>query len=367
MCASASEARPLVVMTRNVYLGADLIRPALEAAAAGPETTAALLALGRETHRARAVAHRTDFRVRSRLLAAEVARTTPHLVGLQEVALWRHGPTRLTADGLPDPACLGVPDATTLEEDFLGLLLEALADAGVAYRAVHVSERADVEGPAFAALPTDPDACDVRVTLHDVVLAREGVEVTGSGEGTYAANLKVDVAGVAMAPARGYQWVDLRLDGRDLRFVNTHLEAFSCTVGLAQARELAAAVPADRPVVVVGDLNSDPDDESVPAGEQQQRRAPYAFLTGPGGFTDPWPALAPSHPGFTFGCGEALDDPAATVFCKRIDFVLARTADRRPPEVLSGEVTGTSLTDRDPETGLWPSDHGGVVLRLRGL
>ena len=35
-------------------------------------------------------------------------------------------------------------------------------------------------------------------------------------------------------------------------------------------------------------------------------------------------------------------------------------------KVQRGEVTGTSVTDRDPATGLWPSDHGGVVLRLRG-
>jgi hypothetical protein len=25
------------------------------------------------------------------------------------------------------------------------------------------------------------------------------------------------------------------------------------------------------------------------------------------------------------------------------------------------------MSDRDPTTGLWPSDHGGVVLRLRQL
>jgi hypothetical protein len=28
---------------------------------------------------------------------------------------------------------------------------------------------------------------------------------------------------------------------------------------------------------------------------------------------------------------------------------------------------GNDLADRDPSTGLWPSDHAGVVLRLRGL
>lgn len=32
---------------------------------------------------------------------------------------------------------------------------------------------------------------------------------------------------------------------------------------------------------------------------------------------------------------------------------------------LSGEVVGNELTDRDPATGLWPSDHAGVVFRLK--
>ena len=30
-------------------------------------------------------------------------------------------------------------------------------------------------------------------------------------------------------------------------------------------------------------------------------------------------------------------------------------------------VTGNSVASRDAATGLWPSDHAGVVMRLRGL
>ena len=36
-------------------------------------------------------------------------------------------------------------------------------------------------------------------------------------------------------------------------------------------------------------------------------------------------------------------------------------------DVVDCEVTGNEVADRDPATGLWPSDHAGVVLRLRGL
>ena len=47
--------------------------------------------------------------------------------------------------------------------------------------------------------------------------------------------------------------------------------------------------------------------------------------------------------------------------------IFARTADGDPLAVDRGRVTGTTVATKDPATGLWPSDHGGVVLRLRGL
>ena len=47
--------------------------------------------------------------------------------------------------------------------------------------------------------------------------------------------------------------------------------------------------------------------------------------------------------------------------------IFAHTPDGKPLDVDHGYITGDQLTDRDPATGLWPSDHAGVVLRLRGL
>jgi hypothetical protein len=62
-----------------------------------------------------------------------------------------------------------------------------------------------------------------------------------------------------------------------------------------------------------------------------------------------------------------VNDPTAAGFDHRIDMVFARTQAGDALAVDRGEVTGTDLADRDPETGLWPSDHGGVMLRLRGF
>jgi hypothetical protein len=47
--------------------------------------------------------------------------------------------------------------------------------------------------------------------------------------------------------------------------------------------------------------------------------------------------------------------------------VFARVANGDRLSVVGGTVTGVAPEDKDPVTGLWPSDHGGVVLRLRGL
>ena len=90
----------VTVMTRNVYLGADINRPVR--AARGKSGGEALAALGQANDQVRAIVDQTDFRVRSRLLAAEIAAARPDLVGLQEVALWRKGPLELDAIGVPN-------------------------------------------------------------------------------------------------------------------------------------------------------------------------------------------------------------------------------------------------------------------------
>ena len=48
----------------------------------------------------------------------------------------------------------------------------------------------------------------------------------------------------------------------------------------------------------------------------------------------------------------------------------AARADGGPLRVVRGEVTGDQVADRyldGVDTGLWPSDHAGVVISLRGF
>jgi endonuclease/exonuclease/phosphatase family metal-dependent hydrolase len=363
--AKPDDAGSVTVMTRNIYLGADINRPvraATEAADAGGDQTAILLALGRATHQTREIVDRTDFTVRSGLLAGEIADTSPDLVGLQEVALWRSGPF--------NPAGIAGPSASNVDYDFLEMLLDDLEKEGVVYEAVNVGMRADVEAPAFAAYPGDGTERNVRMTMRDVILLRadSGLSVTGEGNQIYGVNLEVEIAGVPMNFDRGYNFVDVaNAAGVDLRFVNTHLEAFSSDIALAQAVQLVTEAGAtSRTTVIACDCNSDPLDDSVKSFDSHPHKAPYEFIVGQG-FEDMWLAKWPAQRGWTAGLSELVNDTKTWGFDHRIDMIFARPAAGETIRVRHGEVTGDKKGDRDKATGLWPSDHAGVVIELEGL
>jgi endonuclease/exonuclease/phosphatase family metal-dependent hydrolase len=367
-------AKPITVMTRNIYLGADINRPvdaALRAAAQpGANQFTIVTALANATHVTRAVVDRTDFGVRGRLLADEISAAQPDLIGLQEVALWRHGPMQLDQ--------VGVPNAQTVDYDFLQILLDDLTARGTSYVAASVANRADVESPSFTGPITSPggDPRDVRLTVRDVVLVRASSSLTvlDEDEHIYAVNLHVGVAGATFDFDRGYQWVDVRAGAQRFRFVNTHLESFSSDIALAQADELLTkATSPDRSTVFVCDCNSDPANSTVKPIDHVPHNAPYGLITSPGKYTDLWKASGrPADlPGFddgdTSSLNETVDEPIPGPWTHRIDMVFGRTADGSALTTDRGRVTGRDGDPRDPVTGLWPSDHAGVVMRVRGL
>lgn len=359
-------AKPVTVMTRNLYLGADINRPveaALAAQQQGGSDVEILLALAAGSEATRNIVDQTDFRVRARLLADEIKRTAPDLVGLQEVALWRSGPLELDK--------VGLPNAATVDYDFLQLLLAELNSQRHLYSAAVVGVRADVESPAFTGSPFDQTIGgrmeDVRLTMHDVILIRNSgsLTVTGAHDKIFEVNLSLEAAGVSFNFDRGYQWVDVREGGQTFRFVNTHLEAFSSDIALAQAEEMVDSATARKTsTVIVCDCNSDPLNESTKRGDSVQHKAPYDFITRT--YTDQWLRWAPADQGWTSGLNETADEYPPT-WTHRIDMIFGRTASGAPLGVDRGEITGNEPGDRDMATGLWPSDHAGVVLRLRGL
>lgn len=349
------QGKPLTVMTRNLYLGADLTR-AFAALQAPPDRQLEVL-IGATTT-IRAIVDQTNFPLRAQRLAREIAEHRPDLIGLQEVALWRHGP-------------LGAP-ATTVDYDFLQLLLDALAAQGVRYEAVAVQQESDVTLPAFLGGTLQ----NARLTMRDVVLERasNGVKVLDASGANYVTRIPVTLAGQTVAFIRGYNVVDVRAGNKPVRFINTHLESESSDVAYAQAAELLAgpAAPSNGWATILAcDCNTDPLNASVKPGQTRAHRDPYLLLTGPGGFHDEWLLFAPAAAGFTSGLSELVNDTpeaAAAEFNHRIDFILGRRADGSPMPVDWAAVTGKDPDDRTAETPigrLWPSDHAGVVVRLR--
>ncbi|HKG34865.1 MAG TPA: hypothetical protein VKA89_00340, partial [Solirubrobacterales bacterium] len=170
--AARANGKVVNVMTRNVYLGADLT-PAINAS--GPnEFSHANGKILRDVDT-------NNFPVRARGLAKEIRGKSPDLVGLQEVALWRENPNASLAPAVGT----GPKTATTVHQggDFLALLMARLNQGKKRYRVVKVQNEFDFEAPADynntpgdgdpAVAPVMPDAeMNGRLTMRDVILAK---------------------------------------------------------------------------------------------------------------------------------------------------------------------------------------------------
>jgi endonuclease/exonuclease/phosphatase family metal-dependent hydrolase len=195
----------LTVMTRNLYLGADLT-PALVATDPAALVTA--------TTGIWASVQANDFKDRAKGIAAEIAAARPDLVALQEVALWR---TQTPSDAS------ATPNATTVAYDFLALVRAELQALGATYDVAEELPLTDLEVP-IATGPSTFD--DVRFTDRDVILARSGVAAAGAEGHVYATLLTVPLpGGVSVSVKRGWTRVATTAAGQPVTFVNTHLES----------------------------------------------------------------------------------------------------------------------------------------------
>jgi endonuclease/exonuclease/phosphatase family metal-dependent hydrolase len=335
-------------MTRNVYLGADL-SPAIEAEGLCEAVDGAGVIYNE--------VQRTNFPERAVPLAREIRRAKPHLVGLQEVALWRtQTPTDLGAPPLNPNAS----PAKTVAYDFLDLLMDEL---GARYRVVGVQEEFDAE------LPADTDAndatgnssacgadLDARLTMRDVILARDGVKTGRVRKGHYEERYVANVSGVEIPADRGWLWTPARVGDANFRFVNTHLEAFGDPkIREAQAKELIRkALRGKGQRVLVGDLNSGlRKPHRIGAGLTDSPDDPLAFKALKDfGMKDRGAVQSCCFP-------SALNDPSYE-FDHTVDHVLVKPGVRRAGRAF---VTGDDPDQMTP-SGLWPSDHGGVVSKL---
>jgi hypothetical protein len=349
----------ITVMTRNLFLGADL-SPAIQAA----DIPSAIDGAGTVWNELQ----NTKFPERAAPLAREIKRSKADLVGLQEVALWRK---QTPSDGGAPPISPipGAQPASDVEFDFLTLLRAQLKKVGAKYRVVVVQNEFGGELPVDVdhndATGTGPLAAfgadfDARLTMRDVILVRRGskVKLGQTRKGHYTTRYEPNVGGIVIPVDRGWVSVEAKIRGMRggqprysrFRFVNTHLEAFGDpAIREAQAKELAAG-PLDtrKQVILVGDLNSGIARHNEPEqpGDDLAFRALADF-----GMRDDGAIQS--------CCYDNLFDPNAT-FDHTVDHVLTKPGLRR----VRAYVTGHDPSERTA-SGLWPSDHGGVVSRLQ--
>lgn len=340
----------LGVMTYNVYVGAPIDRVALV-----EDPTQVPLAVAEVF----AAVQATDFAERSEAIADQIAARGAHVVGLQEVSLFRSQSPGDFLAGNPQPA-------TTVVLDYLNLLLDALRARGLEYDVAASSRNFDIELPALNFSTGGLD--DLRLTDFDVILVRSDVAWANPQAATFAAALPITVGGFQIALSRGWASVDLVFKGLPYRFVNTHLEPADIAPGVvvpelaalqaAQAAELLAIVDgAEMPVIMVGDFNSAADGSTT---------ATYRTVIE-AGFVDAWTVGRPRGDGFTSNQDADLLNPVSRLF-HRIDFVFYRDDFTRSGGGFRGAVeadlAGEEPGDRTP-SGLWPSDHAGVGAELR--
>jgi endonuclease/exonuclease/phosphatase family metal-dependent hydrolase len=365
----------VTVMTRNLYLGADL-NPAIGATGI-PEAIKGAGEVWREFQS-------TKFPERAVPLAAEIRKAKPDLVGLQEAATWY---VQNPSDGgWTESGGIGAPasEAGQEEQNFLALLMAQLNKGkGPKYREVIVQEEFKGELPVDADDNTSTGTgplgglgadFDAQLIMHDAILVKKGskVKLGKSDSGQYTNRFVAQIVpGVEIGVDRGWVSVEAKTKGKGkkkgkkaksskFRFVNTHLEAFGDpTIREAQAKELIAGpLDTNKQVVLVGDINSGLQERHATGGYQFQPGDPLAFMAlEAAGFKDngvkklgqPYPQTC---------CDDPRDHPL--VFDHTVDHVLTKPGLKTRKAFATGNDP-----DQRTASGLYPSDHGGKVSRLQ--
>lgn len=272
---AAQGAAPTVkVMSRNIYLGAD-VGVALELI---PDMPAAAQFMWDQVNK-------NDFSKRSVALAAEIKEYGPDVIGLQEATIWY---------------CKKNAWSKKVEVfNFTDQLLEALdgdyvlasKDGKTAFNPGY-----SINPIPFLTIVKDPekfpkifgqekaacgfqigDALAIKKELTDQVIQVGNTEY----EATYS------IVPTLMTIYRGYTWADLNISDTKVRFVTTHLESIWDENKVPNSAKQATQLIADlkntnMPLVVIGDFNSDPRDPR-PANAANPGLQPTASKECPAG------------------------------------------------------------------------------------
>ena len=324
--AGTPDAEPLTVMTYNVYVGSsaepllsieNLLQVPIEVASMYNNVIA------------------SDFPARAAAIAKSIKAYQPHLVGLQEISLIRQ-------QSPGDRIAGGTIPAEEVIMDFLQILMDALQAEGLDYQVAAQIANLDVEMPMF----TDTGIVDVRLTDFDVLLARSDVAVSRATSANYTNALTIEM--LALEVQRGYIAVDATIAGVTYRVVNTHLESSVEANRVAQTQELVDILSGETlPIVLLGDFNT-----AAPDG------AGYQILLS-AGYVDVWQMDSEGTGNTCCQDDDILNE--VSDLSRRIDLIFVRNLEL--PTAVMTHTIGDKPSERLP-SGLWPSDHAGVVAHL---
>ncbi|HUP05276.1 MAG TPA: endonuclease/exonuclease/phosphatase family protein [Bryobacteraceae bacterium] len=278
---------------------------------------------------------------RAGLLADQIAEQKPDILALEEVTLWRTGPTINTA-------------VIPVYDQLATLLLQLLA-RGAFYDVVTINTVDDVALPG-SKVPA------LRFTDRNVLLVRAEL----LRPALHLSNVQSHVF-QAVLPFAGLQihsgWIsaDVYMGNKQFHLIATHLESTvpgvpaATDVQIAQTKELLQALPAGVPTVICGDFNSDANDNPI-----VEDYTPSADMIRQAGFSDVWRVMHGGDPGNTWPL--YLEDqypiafPPQTPF-ERIDLIFSQgMLIQKEEQVLAPGAKGFT-----PPFG---SDHAGVIATL---
>jgi endonuclease/exonuclease/phosphatase family metal-dependent hydrolase len=316
------------VMTQNMDEGSDFEE--LRAAKTPTEVFAAVTTI---YHNILA----TQPAERAAAMAREIANKRPDLIALHEASMLRIG-----------PLFAPTPSATTVKMDLIKSLLDELDKLGEHYALAGTITNLDAEAPSITL------GFDVRITDRDAIIVRTDIDMITIDRGSqYFSTVQTvpSPVGPTTIPG-GWVFLDAIIRGQPLRFVSVHLDPGpSILIQVLQAKELVQTAGATTlPIVFGGDFNTTANDPSNPTYSVYQ-----ALISG--GLKDAWKR---TEPGFTC-CqdGDLLN--AQSKLSYRIDLILY-LGDFSVADIV---LVGDQPADKTP-SGLWPSDHAGVVATLDG-
>lgn len=384
MPSAYGEEKTITVISRNLYLGAD-VGVAMELI---PDFSAAAQFMWDQVKA-------TNFKERAPKLAQEVISHNADVVGLQEATFWyckksifskRVVVYDFTEEFLKATKALGT-EYVLAEKDGVKAL-----NIGYSIPAIPLLTMVNDPETFQPIFGSDKAACGFEIGDALAVKRELAGSILTVGNTEYEASYSIIPK--VMTIYRGYTWADIDYKGSRLRVVTTHLESLwdkgKIPNAAIQAKQLIGDLSkTSMPLIVMGDFNSDPRDPrpdavSNPGGQPEASGECLAQVDNPtiesaikncnaywlmreAGFQEAGPnTFDPKN--FTWGMNALLTGPdkvrlnAAKKmgnqygFTDRLDYVFLKNG---------AKAISSSLIGNTPTTnGLWASDHAGTVVKV---